>query len=213
MNDLAPTFQAGTHTEPPLRYPDEPFADYLARVQTAPVLLPERTSYDPRAETLHAPAVHPARTCELPGCGVVFEPKAANQRCCCRAHREARAKTGKQNRPARQFSGLSAAVPKLATAHKPTRRYEIVPAICPRHKQELRNGRPTRLACQACERLAERRAHGIQSVALVPIPCPICTTPFKAEMLSGGERRKTCSQPCATALRRQTWAARKEQAS
>jgi hypothetical protein len=95
----------GTHLEPPARMPGESYESWLEAARTAIVLLPERTSVDPRGETVKEPVVRPGRVCALDGCGIVFNPRAATQQCCSRPHREALARAEgrkSQQQPAEQ---------------------------------------------------------------------------------------------------------------
>jgi endogenous inhibitor of DNA gyrase (YacG/DUF329 family) len=178
----------GDHLNPPPRLPGETFEDWLSACQTAIVFLPERTSLEPRSETVHEPAVRPARVCALPGCGIVFNPRAAHQRCCSAPHREALSRAEGRRRQ------------RAPVVREPS---QLVPSICTVHKQEMRHGRPAAQHCYSCRKQAKRRAAGIQPYEtrrVATIPCPICGTPFAPVAIGKGQRRKTCSTACGRAL-------------
>lgn len=192
----------GSHSEPPPREPGESYESWLSACQTAIVRLPERTAVDPRADTVTEPAVRPARVCALPGCGIVFNPRDAHQRCCSAPHREALSRAEGRRRQ------------RTPVVREPS---QIVPSICAVHKQGMRNGRPETRHCGACRKRAKLRAGGMpsrESLMLPLLPCPICGTPFKPESQGVGlPRRKTCSPECAAESRRRSWQARREGAA
>lgn len=186
----------GDHLNPPPRLPGETFEDWLSACQTAIVLLPERTSVDPRAETVKEPAVRPAQVCALDSCGIVFNPRAATQRCCSRPHREALARAegrrGKKKRPDRpQTAAHKLAPPAMAaTTSQPQapgdRRCETCgTAFHPRRATH-------RFCSPACQNAWQRRA---------PVPCPICGTPFRPIRVGKDKLQQTCSHACGQRLR------------
>jgi uncharacterized OB-fold protein len=202
----AAELRAGTHSEPPPRLPGESFEDWLSACQTAIVLLPERTSVDPRAETVKEPAVRPGRVCALDGCGIVFTPRAATQQCCSRPHREALARAEgrksqrqptEQNRAAQRFMGQAASVPKLTTTRKP-QRTTITRPSSPRARAEGQRQRLADMRCEPCGTVFHpRRA----TTRFCSVACRIAATRstpelMRAAMDAATEARRLPLVPC-----------------
>jgi hypothetical protein len=196
----------GDHLNPPPRLPGESFEDWLEAARTAIVLLPERTSVDPRGETVKEPAVRPGRVCALDGCGIVFNPRAAHQRCCSAPHREALSRAegrksqrqpAEQNRAARQFTAQAASVPKLATAHKP-QRTTITRPSSPRAIAEGQRQRLADMRCEPCGAMFHpRRA----TTRYCSVACRIAATRstpelMRAAMDAATEARRLPLVPC-----------------
>jgi hypothetical protein len=196
----------GSHSQPPPREPGESYESWLEAARTATVLLPERTSVDPRAETVKEPAVRPGRVCALDGCGIVFNPRAASQRSCCRAHRDALVRAegrksqrqpAEQNRAARQFTAGAAGVPKLATTHKPQRTTSTRPSS-PRARAEGQRQRLADMRCEPCGTVFHpRRA----TTRFCSVACRIAATRStpelaRAAMLAATEARRLPFVPC-----------------
>lgn len=59
--------------------------------------------------------------------------------------------------------------------------------------------------CQKCWSAERRRAVGAKVYAppttLEPVPCPVCSAPFKRVIRADGQRQKTCSKACGFVLK------------